>query len=64
MMAQNSKYVLFGNRKPISQREVTKMVKTTRIELPQEGVPFSSVTPSKRAAFERRAHVKSASQLM
>lgn len=67
MMINNSKYVLFGARKHISQREVTKMEafkETTRIELPTARKSFVEVTPSKRPSLVRRANVEGAAMLM
>ena len=67
MMANNSKFVKFGNRKSISEREITKVKainNVTRIELPQVRKSFVEVTPSKRASVVRRSNVENAAKLM
>ena len=67
MMINNSKYVLFGARKQMMKREVTKMEafkETTRIELPTARKSFVEVTPSKRPSLVRRANVEGAAMLM
>ncbi len=65
MMVNNSQFVKFGNRKSISEREVTKMPNVaTRIELPQVRKSFVEVTPSKRANVVRRSNVENAAKLM
>lgn len=67
MMINNSKFVLFGARKQMMKREVTKMEafkETTRIELPTARKSFVEVTPSKRPSLVRRANVEGAAMLM